>query len=29
MQEYIDEFRKMGLMLSIPLHTQEILMKYI
>jgi hypothetical protein len=28
-QEYIDEFRKMALMLDIPLHTQETLMKYI
>ena len=29
MQEYTDEFRKMALMLYIPLHTQETLMKYI
>jgi hypothetical protein len=29
MQEYIDEFRKMTLMLNIPLHTQETLMKHI
>jgi hypothetical protein len=29
MQEYTDEFRKMALMLDIPLHTQETLMKYI
>jgi hypothetical protein len=29
MQEYTDEFRKMELMLNIPLHTQETLMKYI
>jgi hypothetical protein len=29
MQEYTDEFRKMALMLGIPLHTQETLMKYI
>ena len=29
MQEYTDEFRKMALMLNIPLHTQETLMKYI
>jgi hypothetical protein len=29
MQEYTDEFRKMTLMLDIPLHTQETLMKYI
>jgi hypothetical protein len=29
MQEYTDGFRKMALMLDIPLHTQEILMKYI
>jgi hypothetical protein len=28
-QEYTDEFRKMALMLNIPLHTQETLMKYI
>jgi hypothetical protein len=28
-QEYIDEFRKMALMLKIPLYTQETLMKYI
>jgi hypothetical protein len=28
-QEYIEEFRKMELMLNIPLHTQETLMKYI
>jgi hypothetical protein len=28
-QEYIDEFFNMALMLNIPLHTQEILMKYI
>jgi hypothetical protein len=28
-QEYTDEFRKMELMLDIPLHTQETLMKYI
>ena len=28
MQEYTDEFRKMALMLDIPLHTQETLMKY-
>jgi hypothetical protein len=28
-QEYIDEFRKMALMLNIILHTQETLMKYI
>jgi hypothetical protein len=28
-QEYTDEFRKMALMLDIPLHTQETLMKYI
>ena len=28
-QEYIDEFCKMALMLNIPLHTQENLMKYI
>jgi hypothetical protein len=28
-QEYTDEFRKMELMLNIPLHTQETLMKYI
>jgi hypothetical protein len=28
-QEYTDEFRKMDLMLNIPLHTQETLMKYI
>jgi hypothetical protein len=29
MQEYIDGFCKMALMLDIPLHTQETLMKYI
>ena len=29
MQEYTDEFHKMELMLNIPLHTQETLMKYI
>ena len=29
MQEYTDEFRKMELMLDIPLHTQENLRKYI
>jgi hypothetical protein len=29
MQEYTDGFRKMELMLDIPLHTQENLMKYI
>jgi hypothetical protein len=29
MQEYTDEFIKMRLMLDIPLHTQETLMKYI
>jgi hypothetical protein len=29
MKEYTDEFRKMALMLDIPLHTQETLMKYI
>jgi hypothetical protein len=29
MQEYIDEFCKMALMLNIPLHTKETLMKYI
>ena len=29
MQEYTDGFRKMALMLDIPLHTQENLMKYI
>jgi hypothetical protein len=29
MQEYIDGFRNMELMLDIPLHTQETLMKYI
>ena len=29
MQEYTDEFRKMALMLNIPLHTQETMMKYI
>jgi hypothetical protein len=29
MQEYIDGFRKMALMLEIPLHTQETVMKYI
>jgi hypothetical protein len=28
-QEYIDEFHKMALMLNIPLHTQETLMNYI
>jgi hypothetical protein len=28
-QEYIDEFCKKALMLDIPLHTQETLMKYI
>ena len=28
-QEYIDGFHKMALMLDIPLHTQETLMKYI
>jgi hypothetical protein len=28
-QEYTNEFRKMALMLDIPLHTQETLMKYI
>jgi hypothetical protein len=28
-QEYTDVFRKMALMLDIPLHTQETLMKYI
>jgi hypothetical protein len=28
-QEYTDEFHKMALMLNIPLHTQETLMKYI
>jgi hypothetical protein len=28
-QEYINEFCKMALMLNIPLHTQETLMKYI
>jgi hypothetical protein len=28
-QEYIDGFRKMELMLDIPLHTQETLIKYI
>jgi hypothetical protein len=28
-QEYIDEFRKMALMLNMPLHTQENFMKYI
>jgi hypothetical protein len=28
-QEYIDEFRKMALMLNIPLHTQETMMKYV
>jgi hypothetical protein len=27
-QEYTNEFRKMALMLNIPLHTQETLMKY-
>jgi hypothetical protein len=29
MQEYTDGFCKMALMLDIPLHTQETLMKYI
>lgn len=29
MQEYTDEFRKKALMLNIPLHKQETLMKYI
>jgi hypothetical protein len=29
MQEYTDSFRKMALMLDIPLYTQETLMKYI
>ena len=29
MQEYTNGFRKMALMLDIPLHTQETLMKYI
>ena len=29
MQEYTDEFCKMSIMLNIPLHTQETLMKYI
>jgi hypothetical protein len=29
LQEYKDGFRKMALMLDIPLHTQEALMKYI
>ena len=29
MQEYTNDFRKMALMLNIPLHTQETLMKYI
>jgi hypothetical protein len=29
MQEYTDGFRKMTLMLDIPLHTQENIMKYI
>jgi hypothetical protein len=29
MQEYIDGFKKMALMLDIPLQTQETLMKYI
>jgi hypothetical protein len=29
MREYIDGFHKMALMLDIPLHTQENLMKYI
>jgi hypothetical protein len=29
MQEYIDEFRKMALMLDVPLTTHETLMKYI
>jgi hypothetical protein len=28
-QEYTDEFCKMALMINIPLHTQESLMKYI
>jgi hypothetical protein len=28
-EEYTNEFRKMELMLDIPLHTQETLMKYI
>jgi hypothetical protein len=28
-QEYTDEFCKMDLMLNIPLHTQETLIKYI
>jgi hypothetical protein len=28
-QEYTDDFRKMALMLEIPLHTQENIMKYI
>jgi hypothetical protein len=28
-QEYTDEFRKMALMLDVPLTTQETLMKYI
>ena len=28
-QEYTDGFRKMALMLDVPLHTQETLMKYI
>jgi hypothetical protein len=28
-QEYTNSFRKMALMLDIPLHTQETLMKYI
>jgi hypothetical protein len=28
-QEYTDSFRKMALMLGIPLHTKETLMKYI
>ena len=29
MQEYTDGFQKMALMLDIPLHTQETIMKYI
>jgi hypothetical protein len=29
MQDYTDGFQKMALMLDIPLHTQETLMKYI
>ena len=29
MQEYTDEFHNVALMLEIPLHTQETLMKYI